>query len=95
MPSTARTKAAPAKHKSTQSRTPAGRTRVEVDDDLCADGLLTIEQFAQFLGCGKSTAYLILSSGACPYLRLRADKRVPRRAAARYAASLIVRPDIA
>jgi excisionase family DNA binding protein len=49
--------------------------------DICADGVLTLDQFADFIGVRRSKAYQIVAAGQVEFLRIGADRKIPRRAA--------------
>ena len=46
--------------------------------DLVADGLLTIEEAADFLGIGRSLVYELMGSQDLPYCKLGRARRIPK-----------------
>jgi excisionase family DNA binding protein len=60
-------------------------------ESLCADGLLKIwPDSANFLNIGRATMFGIVSRGEIAYVRIGADRRIPRKALVAYAERRLV-----
>jgi excisionase family DNA binding protein len=57
---------------------------------LCADGLLRPREAAVFLGTSRSKIYDLMAAGELPYVRIGADRKIPRRACIEYAERRLV-----
>jgi excisionase family DNA binding protein len=57
---------------------------------LCADGLISPTAAAEFLSISRTSLYELLKSGAIPYTRIGADKKIPRRALVEFAEARLV-----
>ncbi len=55
--------------------------------DLVADGLVTVQEAAQFLSISRSKLYELMDNGELTFVKLGRSRRVPRRALIDLAAS--------
>lgn len=58
--------------------------------DLCREGLFRISEAALFLGICRSKMDALLADGTIPYVRVGADRRIPKVALVRYAQDRLV-----
>jgi hypothetical protein len=49
-------------------------------------------EFARFVGVGRTKAFQLVRDGAVEYVRVSADRKVPRRAAIAFLERKLVRP---
>ncbi len=55
-------------------------------EELVRDGVVTPKEAAALLSCSLATVYEMMSKSELPFTRVRADRRIPRRAIALYLA---------
>ena len=55
--------------------------------DLVADGLVTLQEAAQFLSVSRSKLYELMDNGELTFVKLGRSSRIPRRALIELAAS--------
>ncbi len=55
--------------------------------DLVADGLVTVQEAAQFLSISRSKLYELMDNGELTFVKLGRSRRIPRRALIDLAAS--------
>ena len=55
--------------------------------DLVADGLVTVQEAAQFLSISRSKLYELMDNGELKFAKLGRSRRIPRRALIDLAAS--------
>jgi excisionase family DNA binding protein len=60
---------------------------------LYADGFMNVREGAAFLRIGESTLRKMLAKGAIAYVRVGADKRIPKKALFDYLEQHIVRAE--
>lgn len=53
---------------------------------LVADGLVTVQDAAYFLGLGRTSIYALMEKGCLPYLKTGRARRIPKRALVEFAA---------
>jgi excisionase family DNA binding protein len=53
---------------------------------LVADGLVTVQDAAYFLGLGRTSVYSLMDAGHLSYIKLGRARRIPRRALLEFAA---------
>jgi excisionase family DNA binding protein len=64
----------------------------QADEDLVADGLVTVAEAAKFLSLSRATLYQLMDQGQLPYVKIGKSPRVPRKAVIELAAkNLVVR----
>ena len=59
---------------------------MEMNQCVCMEGLLTINEAAAFLAVSRSKLYMMMNDGALPSVRLGRSRRIPRLAAIQLAA---------
>jgi len=62
-------------------------------EELIADGLLSIREAMEFLSISRSGLEKLINQGAFPVVVLATARRIPRRAVIAYAAGRILMPD--
>ena len=60
-------------------------------DEILGEGLLTIIDAAEWLAISRSAVYQLLNTGEIAYVRIGADRRIPRRALVEYANARLVK----
>lgn len=60
------------------------------EHELLGDGLLTVIAAADWLAISRSAVYQLLNAGEIAYVRIGADRRIPRRALIEYANTRLV-----
>ena len=55
------------------------------DATLIADGLVTVEYAAKFLGLGRSSLYALMETGALPFAKFGRARRIPKNALLEFA----------
>ncbi len=55
--------------------------------DLVADGLVTVQEAAQFLSISRSKLYELMDNGELTFVKLGRSRRIPRRTLVDLAAS--------
>ena len=55
--------------------------------ELVADGLVTVQEAAQFLSISRSKLYELMDNGELTFVKLGRSRRIPRRALVDLAAS--------
>ena len=55
--------------------------------DLCSDGMLTVNECAEFLRLSRASVYKIMERGELIYAQFGTARRIPKRAAAAFAAA--------
>ena len=66
---------------------PADSMAVRERADLVADGLVTVQEAAQFLSISRSKLYELMDNGELTFVKLGRSRRIPRRALIDLAAS--------
>jgi excisionase family DNA binding protein len=62
----------------------------EKNVDLVAEGLMTVNEAAEFLGLSRSRVYGLMESGELRFAKIGKSRRIPRRAVTAFAASRMV-----
>jgi excisionase family DNA binding protein len=57
------------------------------NDDLVAEGLLTVQEAADFLSVSRSKLYELMDHGELEFVKIGRSRRIPRRAVVALAAS--------
>ncbi len=71
----------------TSDSIPGGSMTPRDRADLVADGLLTVQEAAQFLSVPRSKLYELMDHGQLTFVKLARSRRIPRRALIDLAAS--------
>jgi len=61
------------------------------NNELFADGLLTVREAYTFLRCSSSTFYELMATNAVPWTRVGGRRKIPKRALVDLAAAGLVR----
>jgi len=72
------------------SKNPRSRSADSSTAALCEDGLMSVIGAADWLSISLSKMYQLLSAGEIPYVRIGADRRIPKRALLEYTNSRLV-----